>query len=171
MPIYLWVVIGLVGLLAISSMGFAIVAPRKAKLVAAQAGGAMTQMTRRMGTVVNRPTAPRIKEIRVQGEGADVRIDTSGLLKGFVVGRDQTLCDAVLTIGNASRRHFRIRHKGGRAVIEDLNSHERHDARRAGIEAISGGTPQIGGQDFDRPGRDDGDDRIRRKPTAPFSCN
>ena len=121
-PIYLWAVIGLVGLLALSSMGFAIVAPRMAKRVAASAGGAMTQMTRRMGTVVNRPTAPRIKEIKIVGEGVDVRIDTGGLLKGFVVGRDQTLYDAVLNIGNASRRHFRIRHKGGRAVIEDLNS-------------------------------------------------
>ena len=121
-PIYLWLVIGLVGLLALSSMGFAIVAPRKAKQVAASASGAMTQMTRRMGTVVNRPTAPRIKEIKIKGEGVEISIDTGGLLKGYVVGRDQTLCDAVLTIGNASRRHFRIRHKGGRAVIEDLNS-------------------------------------------------
>ncbi len=121
-PIYLWAVIGLVGLLALSSMGFAIVAPRRAKQMAASAGGAMTQMTRRMGTVVNRPTAPRIKEIRIVGEGVDLQIETAGLLKGYVIGRDQTLCDAVLTIGNASRRHFRIRHRGGRAVIEDLSS-------------------------------------------------
>ena len=121
-PIYLWVVIGLVGLMALSSMGFAIVAPRRAKRFAVSATGAMTQMTRRVGTVVNRPTAPRIKEIRITGDGVALRIETGGLLKGYVVGRDQTLCDATLGIGNASRRHFRIRHKAGRAVVEDLNS-------------------------------------------------
>lgn len=122
LPVYLWAIIGVLGLLTLSALGFAIVAPRRARSVATRASGAMTQMTRRMGTSLNRPTAPRIREIAITGPETDVTVGGAALAKGHVFGRDAALCDSVLSFGNASRRHFRLRTKGGRVVIEDLSS-------------------------------------------------